>query len=422
MNKLKDILLEKCILGVSGGADSMCMLHKVLNQIDDKNNILVIHVNHNLRGDESNQDEEFVKKFCEDNGVRCIVESIDVKSYAKNNHLSLEEAARILRYNIFYKNKENFNAKYILVAHNKNDNVETFLHNLIRGSGILGLRGMDYVKDDIIRPLIKMSRREIEDYNEKNQVSFRNDSTNYEIDYTRNKIRNIIIPLITREINSAFIDHVSSTIEFIKSENEIIADIVNKESERIKTFSYGCKIDLTEVRNDFLISEIIRLAIKNLFGLKDIGKVHIDKIVEVSKSNKNIKINLPNNWIARRCIDGVEIIQSDYIFEENLNNAIEKKLIFNGFKFIITTDNKNALCYDRLKEAKIRNRQNGDYIITSKRVKLKDFLIKKKIHPLKRDELLVIALGNRIVWVEGLFFDYNFKALGEKGVKIERND
>ena len=197
---------DSVVLGVSGGADSICML-KILSDAQKRRDIAlyVLHINHNIRGEEAKEDAEFVKRACTKFKVPHRVVSVDVPRLAEEQGLSLEEAGRIVRYEEFSKYAYEVGANKIAIAHNSNDNAETVLMNLARGTGIKGLSGiapkrkMEDAKGntiEVIRPILCLTRKEIEEYLKENDIEYRNDSTNESTDYTRNKIRLEVMPLL----------------------------------------------------------------------------------------------------------------------------------------------------------------------------------------------------------------------------------
>lgn len=226
INENKMLANGDCVVcGLSGGADSVCLL-LALSVLREKININVeaLHVNHSLRGSESDSDEEFCRKLCKELDIPFKSERCNVKKYASENSLSDEEAARILRYEIFRKNSI---GKKIATAHNANDNLETVILNLARGSAIKGLAGIPPVRDNIIRPLLTVTRNEIENFLSSRNQNFVTDSTNLSDNYTRNKIRHKIIPLL-QEINSSVVKTSIGALEVVRSENEFIDHEVRK--------------------------------------------------------------------------------------------------------------------------------------------------------------------------------------------------
>lgn len=181
---------DSVVLGVSGGADSICMLY-VLKEISKFINLklVVVHVHHHIRGKEADGDMEYVRKICDKEHIPYEIFHIDAKKEAIARGMSEEEAGRVCRYECFAKVQEKYNANKISVAHNLNDNSETILFNLFRGTGIKGISGIPMQRDNIVRPLLCVSRKEIEKYLEENHISYRTDKTNFETEYSRNKLR-----------------------------------------------------------------------------------------------------------------------------------------------------------------------------------------------------------------------------------------
>ena len=217
---------DKLVLGVSGGPDSISMLHildKIRKDIKIKLNfeIVVVHINHMIR-EEAKEDELYVKNYCDKNNIEFYSKSIDVKKLANNNKIGTEEAGRNARYTFFNEILEKTNSNKIAIAHNKNDNAETMIMNIIRGSGVSGLKGIEPKRGIYIRPLIECERAEIEKYCEENKLNPRIDKTNFENDYTRNKIRNIVIPYIKKEFNPNIINTLERLSNLIKEEETYI--------------------------------------------------------------------------------------------------------------------------------------------------------------------------------------------------------
>lgn len=198
------------ILGISGGPDSMALLAMMKKlSMSYPLKLVVAHVNHCIRGKESDLDEALVKKVCKAYGLQCEVERVDAKKYAKGQKLSLEEAGRQIRKTFFYRLKEQYGADYVITAHHRDDNVETMLFNMIRGSSVKGLMGIAMYNKEILRPLLDFSKEELLEYCAKNKIAYRIDKSNKGTEFTRNRIRNIIIPEIEKinpNFKSAFHD------------------------------------------------------------------------------------------------------------------------------------------------------------------------------------------------------------------------
>ena len=205
---------DKIILAVSGGPDSISMLDILYKiQQNEKINfkIVVAHVNHMIR-EEAMEDAIYVKDFCEKRNIEFYLKSIDVKKIANNNKIGTEEAGRKERYKFFDELAKKINANKIAIAHNKNDNVETVFMHILRGTGINGLKGIEPKRGMYIRPLIECERREIEEYCEENNLEPRIDKTNFENIYTRNKIRNVVIPYVQKEFNQNIIQTIDRCV------------------------------------------------------------------------------------------------------------------------------------------------------------------------------------------------------------------
>ncbi|WP_294956721.1 tRNA lysidine(34) synthetase TilS [uncultured Flavobacterium sp.] len=211
---------KKLFLAVSGGLDSMVLLH-LLSQLPYE--IAVLHCNFQLRGVESFGDQEFIQDYCSQNNIPIFTTHFDTEAFAKDYKLSTQVAARELRYSWFYELLEEENFDYILTAHHADDNLETFIINLTRGTGLEGLTGIPEQNDKIIRPLLPFSREEILKYAEENKIEWREDSSNASTKYLRNKIRHNLVPVL-KEINPNFLDAFQKTQSFLQESKEMVED------------------------------------------------------------------------------------------------------------------------------------------------------------------------------------------------------
>lgn len=306
---------DKIVLGVSGGPDSICMLN-VLNDIRiDKNikldfNIVVAHVNHMIRK-EATEDEKFVKNFCKKKNIEFYSKSIDVQKLANTNKIGTEEAGRNARYEFFDEILKKTKSNKVAIAHNKNDKAETIIMNFMRGSGISGLKGIEEKRGKYIRPLIECERIEIEDYCEKNNLQPRVDKTNFENEYTRNKIRNIVIPYVKREFNPNIINTLDRLSELVKEEEEYIEKQVKKSYYNliVEETEKQIVLDLRKFNQEEKVikSRLVLYTIMRLFGTsKGIEKIHVEDIIKLCNNNignkyltpnKNIKILVKNHKI-----------------------------------------------------------------------------------------------------------------------------
>lgn len=307
---------DKLVLGVSGGPDSISMLN-ILNDIrNDKNlhmefDIIVAHVNHMIR-EEAKEDEKFVGNFCEKIGVPFYSKSIDIQKIANNKKIGTEEAGRNARYEFFDEISKKTNSNKIAIAHNKNDKVETMIMNMLRGSGIAGLKGIEPIKNSkYIRPLIECERFEIEQYCKENDIDARIDRTNFENVYTRNKVRNVVIPYIKQEFNPNIIQTMDRLSELVKEEDEYLENTVkNKYKELIieeKEKEFVMDLKGFNKQEKVIKSRLLLYTISRLLGSTNgIEKIHIEDVIKLCENNignkyltpnKNIKVLVKNHKI-----------------------------------------------------------------------------------------------------------------------------
>ena len=294
---------DKVVLGVSGGPDSLFMLY-ILNKLKEqlKFNIIVAHVNHMIRA-EANAEEEFVKKFCQKIDIEFYSKRIDVEKYANNNKIGTEEAGRKVRYDFFEEILEKTSSNKIAIAHNKNDKVETIIMHLLRGSGISGLQGIEPIKNNkIIRPIIQIERSEIENYCEQNQLEPRIDKSNFENKYTRNKIRNVVIPYIKEEFNPNIIETVTRLSEIITEENQYLEKQTEEAYQQIliEEKENQIRLKLKEFNNleRVIKNRIILYTITRLRGTCiGIEKIHIEDIIKLCQNNIGNKYLTPNKGL-----------------------------------------------------------------------------------------------------------------------------
>ena len=294
---------DKIVLGVSGGPDSISMLN-ILNEIKEefKFEIYVAHVNHMIRK-EADEDERYVQKYCEKNNIQFFVKRADVEQIAKAKKLGTEETGRKIRYDFFEEVLQKVDANKIAIAHNKNDKIETIIMNLLRGSSVSGLKGIEPKRDNkYIRPLIECERQEIEQYCEKNKLEPRIDKTNFENDYTRNKIRNIVIPYIKNEFNPNIIETIDRLSQVATEESSYIElqakEVYNK--LLIQETENQIILNLKEFnkQNKVIKSRIILLAVKKINGgTQGIEKIHIEDIIKLYNNNIGNKYLTPNKYI-----------------------------------------------------------------------------------------------------------------------------
>lgn len=296
---------DKIVVGVSGGPDSICLIN-LLNEIKKeeiiKFELIVCHINHMIR-EEATSDEEYVKEYCEKNKLQFYAKHANIEEIAKLNKIGTEEAGRNVRYNFFAEILNKTNANKIATAHTKNDNAETVLMNIIRGSSTSGIKGITAIRENTyIKPLIEISREEVEEYCKINKLNPRYDKTNNESIYTRNKVRNILIPLIKKEFNPNIIDTIDRLSSLAEKENEYFEKITEKTYKEllIKEEKKEIILDLKEFnkQEEVIKSRIVLYTIKRINGSNNgISKVHIDDIIKLCENNIGNKYLTPNKNI-----------------------------------------------------------------------------------------------------------------------------
>ncbi len=289
MNPIKSIESffrnRKCgriLVALSGGADSVCLLMALKAWGGE---VYAFHLNHGIRGAEADRDEEFCRNLCEANNIPFSSAKKDVPGFANEKGLSLEEAARVIRYNELDAEALRISADYIATAHNADDNVETVLFNLVRGCSADGLSGIPRIRGNIIRPLLDCTRKEIEDYLSEVNVYYVTDSTNLEDDYTRNRIRHIVMPVL-RDINPSVAASVSRLCDSVEKDKEYFAQVLRDSKDTQPS-------DLPRA----LLNRQIFTRYFNETG-KHLESIHINEIADFVKSGKCVTIDLPGKYCA----------------------------------------------------------------------------------------------------------------------------
>ena len=410
---------DSVVLGVSGGADSICMLN-ILDELRERLGIslYVLHINHMIRGEEANEDAAFVKKSCTKLKVPHRVIDVDVPALAKEHGMSVEEAGRFVRYDEFSKYAYEVGATKIAVAHNSNDNAETVLMNLARGTGIKGLGGIvpkrlldenDKNSLEVIRPILCLNRKEIEHYLKTNKIEYRNDSSNDSTDYTRNKIRLEVMPLL-ENINDNAMQNITNASNELANTSEYIEKDVNEAYEEF-VVEDGKKLFLKDesfVLDSIVLTGVIRKMIENTAGkLKDITRIHVGDVVNLSEKQVGKKVDLPYSIVAEREYEGISIFSES---DRHKRPADEKEIVISYEDDGFGPDDIEELTYtkwfdcDKIDDVVVRTRQKGDYIVIDSEGNqklLKKYFIDEKIPRRDRSQVLLVADGSHILWVVG---------------------
>ncbi|WP_336015366.1 tRNA lysidine(34) synthetase TilS [Fusobacterium polymorphum] len=399
---------DTIVVGFSGGPDSVFlveMLKKLQHFFNFK--IYLVHINHLLRGEDADSDENFSFEYAKKNNLEIFIKRIPVKEIAKEIGKTLEEVGREERYKFFSEIYEKVRATKIATAHNKDDQIETFLFRLIRGTSLQGLEGIKIKNNNVIRPISEIYKKDILEYLNKNEIQYKIDKTNFENEFTRNSIRLDLIPFIEERYNIKFKDKIFSLIKEIRENNQNnslnLSDYTDSENRII--------LEKTKFLSNFDKKNLLSLFLnkKNI----EVNRNKIDEISSLIKSNGTKKIDLDKSYR----------IVKDYTYlyiedkKENCvinNNVIQVKIpseqIFDNFKITVSTienldipKQKNQYLLDAIYNdiIEVRYRKEGDRIFLGEKhsKKIKEIFIDQKIPKDIRDRLPIFLYNNTIFWI-----------------------
>lgn len=425
---------DTVVVGVSGGADSLCLLHvlKSLSKLLDIK-LFAVHLNHMFRGIDADKDAEFVEQICKDWEIPYRIVTFDVSAYAKEQGLSSEEAGREIRYKLFRESKDQLNANKIAVAQNSNDQVETILMRLLRGTGLEGLKGIDAVRGDIIRPLLYCDRLSIEEYCKQNKLEPRVDKTNLQPIYLRNKIRLELLPYLKESFNPNLNDAMIRLAQVAREENEYLeqqSEALLKNIACLQDNSIRIDTEKLMQLHSAMQKRLLRKAVEKLATtLNGFEYKHFQGILELLDKNTGAAIELPKGLKAyisyenliickkiempdKKCYYKLKYDCENYLDESEASISI-RTIDCNDLSRIPKSPDTIYLDADKIKhELILRSRESGDVISPigmkgSK--KLKDYFIDKKIPKEKRDQVLLLADGHEIVWILGSIISEKYK-------------
>lgn len=395
-------LIEKndtILMGVSGGADSVYLFFGLLSLKEKYNlNLKCAHINHGIR-ESAKRDELYVKSLCDKYDVEFNLLSTNMNEYALKEKLSKEEAGRKLRYDFF--NKIATSKAKIALAHNFDDNMETILFRIIRGTGISGLRGIPYKRDNIIRPLLDTKRQTIEEELKKLGIPWMLDETNLTNDYSRNMLRNELIPFVEKNFNTSF----KESLNRLRLNSTEIYDFISKETKAYKNKNY-LEVEKVIDLDQGLLNEVIRTFIlRNKSNLNSIDRNHIEAFINLMKSENGKSINLPGINLYKH--DDKIFAQGKTIDRNESSLNLGENFTDFG-KFELSKDKLNGehvivIDYESINgNLKVTKRESGDRfnpIGLKGSKKLKDFFNDIKISPFLRNEIPIIRDEKDIVWV-----------------------
>ncbi len=427
---------DTVVIGVSGGADSVMLLH-CLNQIKDKYNLHLIaaHVNHKIRPGDAENDAQFVKELCEKWGIEFHLREEDIKSLAKEMSMGEEEAGRFVRYGFFRDLCMDEDGNYIgkiATAHNANDNVETVLMRFMRGTGVQGLSGISYKRDNIVRPILGITRADIEAYIVENALTHITDKTNFESIYTRNKIRLELIPFMQNMFNPNLIETVTNNIQTYREDAEFIESLVDKSYKTNCWWNYedrrclNCSLTGLRSENVSIAKRVIIKAIKDVMGKEQTG-ISPQKIDEIYKGlNSEVGTIFVLSEKYEVLVDYDILVFKPTNLEKNMNEfTVESELQMDEisvhypefhldlgyervFKWEIDNNGREIYLPEEFVKGKtltLRTRREGDIfrVFDNCHKKLNRVFVDKKVSKVGRDNKILLCDGNEVLWCVGEF-------------------
>lgn len=450
------------LVGVSGGADSVALLLMLLEyRRKVAFSLQVVHVEHGIRGAESVADAQFVEELCARLAVSYQICRVDVPLYAAEHHMGLEEAARVLRYECFGKVATEISGKEkkIALAHHADDNAETILFQMVRGSGIRGMSGMRVKREfgediTLIRPLLCVTRCEIEEYLKECGEAYRIDCTNQDTGYSRNRIRHEVLPQLT-QINTRAVRHITQSAKQLAE----ITDYLEGESMRIASQTCRREQSACLIREELFFAypavlqkEVLHRVLSELSGSsKDIGSVHIEMIQNLATLQVGRRVSLPYEITAERVYEGIRLFcmqeakpHIDAVYQIVLAELESKK---EGEWYILRTSDGEVrmrvldfcgnayeihkkkytklLNYDKIKyNLQFRKRAGGDYLMIDEKghkKKLKEYFIDEKMPREQREKTWLLTEGAHVIWVVGgrISADYKIEPNTKRVLEVQ---
>lgn len=431
---------DRILLGLSGGADSVCLFYLLLGFREEFDfELRAVHVHHGIRP-EAEEDAAYVEELCEKEGIRCLVFREDVPAWAKERGLGEEEAGRMLRYMDFEtclkswqeENGEEFFRFKAATAHHENDQAETVLFQLFRGCGLAGLRGILPKRDRIIRPLLCLSRKEIEQFLSERGVTWREDETNQAEDYSRNKIRHRILSYAEQELNLDATGHIAQTAAILREAEGYIRRQVKEAYARTAKEGEGfVAFDISALQGEdiFVRRQLILYGLERILtARKDIGAVHVEDVLRLAEKQGNGEISLPakikarksyrklvlyseNGKDADRVLSEILLEDKGFLYGEEAPVAETLRIDLAGGEIseILQCIPQKAYTKwfdcDKIKMPfSFRRPENGDYLTIDERMNRKSFrryMIEEKVPASYRNRIWLLAAGSHVIWVPG---------------------
>ena len=438
IDKVKDTIIEhnmmpcnSVLVGLSGGADSVALLHIMKRlSVEYGFKVYAAHINHGLRGDDAVRDADFSKKLCDVFDIEFFLKNADIRALAKERGMSEEMTGRLVRYEFFTEIMNKYEIDFTATAHHKNDSAETVLMNFIRGSATAGLSGIPYKRSRFIRPLLDVSRLEIENYCAENLLQHVTDKTNLDTVYTRNKIRNVLIPQIEKEFNLNFCDTVTSNAKIIRDDEEFLKITAEDEYKRLVQNSAVNVSDLNNLHKS-IARRIIRIMIDKVSGISDVSSIIVENVLDLCNRNRTgASCDIAKNVTARteygklivaynepECDEfsyEIKIGESCFIPETGYTVDVSRadENCGDGAEYFMLPENINSIT--------VTNRRSGDRFVPSGMTgskSVKEYMINEKIPKKMRSRTGIVRIGDNIAWIIGYRRDDRFKFY-KNGIKI----
>ncbi len=429
-------MLDKCpgvVVGLSGGADSVCLLH-IFKRLREEYHfeLLAVHVHHGIRGDEADRDADFCQNLCDVWEVPLKLYRYDIPRLAREEHLTEEEAGRHIRYRCFEECA--VKGYRIAVAHHINDQAETVLFNICRGSGQKGVGGMQPVRGRIIRPLLCCSRDEIENYLEERNVSYCVDSTNLTGDYSRNALRNRIVPLLEENINSKAVENIALLANQSRECENYLEKLTGQ--KYMASVSYRNSMLLLrrlEKEDAFMAKRLLRRAVGEMnHSLKDVGAVHIERLMQLVNQQNGSRCNIKNGLWAERTREGILFYKEESLIKrepvdvdipseirpwDNAGSFTFRLMEWSADKKISNELYTKCFDYDKIENSlQLRSWQSGDVIAiddVGHHKTMKQYFVDAGVPRADKDNRILLADGNHIVWIVGERIGADYKINNE---------
>ncbi|MBE7035547.1 MAG: tRNA lysidine(34) synthetase TilS [Ruminococcaceae bacterium] len=436
LNKVKETIFQhsliakgsKVLVALSGGADSVCLLHVLRVLCDEMSfTLYAAHLNHGLRGEEADHDEAFVANLCKTWGIPLFTRRLAVKFLAEQEGCGLEEAGRKARYAFFAELLEEHAIDVVATAHNSCDNVETVIMRLMRGTGINGLAGIPHRNGHVVRPLLDVSREEIEDYCREADISYCLDSTNQDTEFTRNRVRHMLLPMIEESFNPNFKKNFQEQIGLYAD----CASFIQRETEKlfvrhVRQMPGGCCLECEPLAKEepFLVMQLLHALLSELSGQKEINMQAVQAVKAIT-DNQTGSVQITRTLVAEVCY-GVLYIRQDrkeQPFCYDINGKEELIISETGDRIcireprIVSDEPGQKIYVDAKKLAgkklQVRSRRTGDYFYPTGmegKKSLQDYFVDKKIPHFMRQFVPILSADDDIVWVIGMRADRRYLA------------